>query len=105
MIPLRERVLATLLLVNVWLQVFDGIATYFGLRAGYGEGNPLVAATALRFGTIPTLLVFKLFACACLLMIWRLRGRSMLALPALLTAAAAYLVCSLAPWSVALAAL
>jgi hypothetical protein len=54
---------------------------------------------------MPTLFVFKLYACACLFMIWRLRGRSALALPALLTAAAAYLVCSLAPWSMALAAM
>ena len=34
-----------LLFINLWLQVFDGLATYLGVSAGYGEGNPLVAAT------------------------------------------------------------
>ena len=101
----RERLLVALLLVNLWLQLFDGVATYFGITAGYGEGNPLVAATFTHLGLAPALCLAKLYACACLVLIWYLRGRSTLAIPALVATAAAYLVGSLAPWSAAFASL
>src|SRR5262252_8695768 len=97
----RERALAALLLVNLWLQIFDGVATYFGVTAGYGEGNPIVAATFAHIGLGPALCVAKLYACGCLLLIWHLRGRSALTLPALVGTAAAYLIGSVGPWSAA----
>jgi len=49
--------------------------------------------------------LLKAYACGSLLLIWHLRRRSQLAMPALVTTAAAYTVCSAAPWSAALAAL
>jgi uncharacterized membrane protein len=101
----RERVLRTLLLVNVWLQIFDGVATYLGVTAGYGEGNPIVAATFTHIGMGPALFVAKLYACGCLVLIWHLRGRSTLTFPALIGTAAAYLIGSVAPWSAAFASL
>jgi hypothetical protein len=101
----RERALALLLLFNLTLQIFDGVATYFGVRSGMPEGNPIVAATLVRLGMIPALCLVKMYACGCLLLIWHLRQRSRLAFPALVTTAAAYTVCSAAPWSAALAAL
>lgn len=101
----KERVLGVLLLLNLWLQLFDGIATYLGITAGYREGNPLVAATLVRLGTIPALCLVKAYACGCLLLIWHVRARSPLAVPALVATAAAYVACSVAPWSVALASL
>src|SRR5262245_1945154 len=101
----RERVLAALLLVNLWLQLSDGVATYLGVTAGYGEGNPLVAATFPHFGLGPALCLAKLYACGCLVLIWRLRGRSALTFPALVGTAAAYLLGSFAPWSAAFATL
>jgi uncharacterized membrane protein len=101
----RERVLVALLIINFWLQIFDGLATYIGVSAGYGEGNPLVAATFPHLGLGPALCLAKLSACLCLLVIWLLGQRSALAVPALVGTAIAYVVASLAPWSVAFAAL
>ena len=101
----KERVLVALLLVNIWLQLFDGLATYLGIAAGYGEGNPLVAASFAHIGVGPALLLAKTSACLCLFVIWRLRGRSELAVPALVGTALTYLMASVAPWSVAFAAL
>ena len=101
----KERVLMVLLFLNLWLQVFDGVATYFGVSAGYGEGNPLVAASFGHLGVVPALCLAKAYACGMLLLIWHLRQRSSLAVPALVGTAIAYAAASLAPWSVAFAAL
>jgi hypothetical protein len=96
-----ERTVLALLLVNLALQFFDGVATYVGLHAGFGEGNPLLEWALGRLGAGPALCLFKIEACACLLLIWRLRA-SRLAVPALGLSAAAYALFSLAPWTVAL---
>jgi len=53
-----ERVLAGLVGLNVALQVFDGVATYAGLRAGIAEGNPLLAASMHWLGITPALVIF-----------------------------------------------
>ena len=101
----KERVLVVLLYLNLWLQIFDGLATYVGVSAGYGEGNPLVAATFAHVGLGPALCLAKAVACSFLLLIWQLRAQSALAVPALVGTAVAYLVASVAPWSVAFASL
>ena len=101
----KERALVVLLFINLWLQIFDGLATYVGVSAGYGEGNPLVAATFAHIGVGPSLCLAKLYACGCLLLIWQLGRRSSLAVPALLGTAVAYAVASVAPWSFAFATL
>jgi len=101
----KERVLVALLFINLWLQAFDGLATYVGVSAGYGEGNPLVAATFPHLGLGPALFLAKTSACLCLLTIWLLGQRSALAVPALVGTAVAYVVASVAPWSVAFAAM
>ena len=101
----KERVLSVLLFLNLWLQLFDGIATYVGISAGYGEGNPLVAASFNHMGVGPSLCLAKLYACGCLVLIWQLRRRSTLAIPALVGTAIAYVCASVAPWSVAFATL
>ena len=101
----KERALSALLFLNLWLQIFDGVATYLGVSAGYGEGNPSVAATFSHFGLLPTLCLVKAYACGCLLLIWALRGRSTLVAPALVATAVAYAAGSVAPWSAAFAAL
>jgi uncharacterized membrane protein len=100
--PLTERGMFALVCVNLWLQVFDGVATYLGIHAGMAEGNPLLAWTLGQLGPASALFLFKLQACACLLVLWRAR-RSRLAAPALVLSAAVYVVCSLAPWAAALA--
>ena len=101
----KERVLVVLLFINLWLQVFDGLATYVGVTAGYGEGNPIVAATFPHLGLGPALCLAKASACLCLMVIWQLGRKSTLAVPALVGTAVAYVVASVAPWSVAFAAL
>ena len=40
--PTQQRVVAALVLTNLALQLFDGIATYVGVHAGFNEGNPLL---------------------------------------------------------------
>src|SRR5687767_652574 len=101
----REHLLMVLLFINLWLQIFDGVATYIGVAAGYGEGNPLVAATFGHLGIGPALCLAKVYACGCLFVIWHLRRRSELAGPALAGTAITYLLASVAPWSWAFATL
>src|SRR5262245_61484473 len=97
-----ERGFVALLILNVALQVFDGVATYVGMRSGFHEANPLLAWSFEQLGTAPALFLFKLHACACLLLLWRLRG-SRLAAPALGVSAVVYTICSFGPWTAALA--
>lgn len=97
-----DRLLFALLLVNVALQVFDGIATYSGIRVGFGEGNPLLAHAMDVFGLASTLIVAKLAACLLLGVLW-VNRQSPLALPGLALTAAVYAGCSLGPWSALLA--
>ena len=102
--PRTERGILALVSVNLALQVFDGIASYVGIHAGVPEGNPLLGWALAQIGTGFALLLFKLQACACLLLLWHAR-RNRLAAPALVFSAAVYAVCSLAPWAAALATL
>src|SRR5262245_14172800 len=98
-----ERGILALVYLNIALQLFDGVATYVGIRSGFHEANPLLARAFEHVGPATALLFFKLHACACLLVLWRLRG-SRLAAPALGVSALVYAVCSFAPWTAALAA-
>jgi len=100
--PHRERTMVALVVLNLVLQLFDGVATYVGMHAGFREANPLLNWAFGHIGTGTALLLFKLQACACLLLLWRLRGSS-LAVPALGMSAVIYAVCSFAPWTAALA--
>jgi hypothetical protein len=100
--PMPERGILALVLLNFGLQVFDGVATYVGLHAGFGEGNPVLAWALTQMGTGSALFLFKLQACACLALLWRVRGNRLVA-PALVFSAVVYAVCSLAPWTAALA--
>ena len=102
--PHTERGMLVLVCLNFALQVFDGVATYVGLHAGMTEGNPLLVWALEHIGPAFTLLLFKVQACACVLLLWRLR-RSRLAAPALVFSAAVYAMCSLAPWAAAFATL
>jgi len=104
MTPTRERAIGALVILNLALQLFDGFATYVGIHAGFGEGNPILDWAFGRFGPASTLCLFKLEACVCVLILWRLR-RSWLAIPALAVSAAVYAAWSFAPWTVALSGL
>jgi uncharacterized protein DUF5658 len=102
--PLPERGMLALVCLNLALQAFDGLATWVGIHAGMPEGNPLLVWALEQIGPASALLLFKLQACACLLLLWRARSNR-LAAPALVLSAAVYVVCSLAPWAAALAML
>jgi len=97
-----DRGLFALFLLNVALQLFDGIATYQGLRLGFEEGNPVLVQVIALVGPAAALALTKLYACGCLLGVWHAR-RARLALPAFVLIATVYATCSLAPWSAALA--
>jgi hypothetical protein len=104
MSPPAARGTLALVVVNLALQLFDGVATYVGLNTGVTEGNPLLAWTLGRIGSTPALCLFKFQACACLLLLWRLRTHRF-TVPALAFSAAVYIVCSLAPWAATLASI
>ena len=87
-----------LVLLNVALQIFDGIATYEGLRLGWHEGNPLLVAAFAWIGIGPALLLFKAKACALLMVLHRFSHRP--GVPAVLgLLAGAYGMFSLVPWT------
>ena len=97
-----DRGLFSLLLLNLALQAFDGMATYMGLHAGFGEGNPILASGIASFGPGATLVTAKLVACRFLAVLW-VNRESRLAGPGFAITALVYATCSFAPWSAALA--
>jgi len=93
-----------LLLLNIVLQIFDGIATYNGVSLGLKEANPLLAAVFEALGVGTTLLLFKSGACALLLLLYW-RGTGVLVLWGYALLAGLYYACSLVPWLAAYVAL
>ncbi len=90
-----------LLVLNLLLQVFDGIATAQGLRLGMHEGNHLLATAFNYWGVGPSLVAFKTFACGALMFVYA-AARQDVARKALAAIALVYSTCSLLPWLVAL---
>jgi hypothetical protein len=70
-----ERTLCRLLIVNLLLQLFDGVASYKIISAGLPEENPVVAALIAQWGVIGGLLCSKFVGCALVLMIFLLRHK------------------------------
>ena len=68
MMTLRE-----LLRFNIFLQVFDGMATYFILSRGGAELNPFVGAAIDAWGLVWALVYWKVFVCALLVILYSLR--------------------------------
>lgn len=93
-----------LFLLNICLQLFDGVATYQGVTTGAKEGNPLIAMAMANLGIGSALLLFKAKACGCLLLLRRMGDRPMVA-AALGGVAVAYGFLSFVPWLVQLSAL
>ena len=92
-----ERRLHQLFLLNVCLQLFDGVATYEGLQHHWAEGNPILVSWMPYFGTGGTLLLFKAKACGFLVILRRLAGKSFV-YEALLMVATVYTCLSFIPW-------
>lgn len=93
----RDTLLQQLFILNVLLQIFDGVATYGGLQHGFREANPLLLSVFHHWGVVPTLLVFKASAYGLLLFVFRVASPP-LATTTLAALAAIYSVCSLIPW-------
>jgi hypothetical protein len=89
--------LQRLFAVNILLQIFDGLVTYQGLQLGCIEANPLLEASFVASGVLPTLLLFKAEACGLLLLLRRSAPRPV-AFRALRMLAVAYCLCSVFPW-------
>ena len=92
-----EAHLYRLLVLNVALQLFDGVATYQGLRLGFNEANPLLTAAFGLLGVGPALLLFKAKACGLLMLLHRATP-ARVGITVLRALAAIYCVLSLGPW-------
>lgn len=92
-----ELHLYRLLLLNLALQLFDGVATYQGLRIGVREANPILLTMFGLLGVGPTLLLFKAKACG-LLVLLHSKAPKRVGVTVLRGLAAVYCVFSLGPW-------
>ena len=95
--PMSMKRLHQLFLLNLCLQLFDGVATYQGLRHHWVEGNPLLLASMPLIGIGTTLLLFKAKACGFLVVLRRL-GHEPLVYESLVLLATVYTVFSFIPW-------
>lgn len=86
-----------LLILNLALQLFDGVATYQGLRLGLREANPLLVAAFELVGAEPALVLFKAVACG-LLVLLRRTAPARVGILVMRGLAAVYCVLSLGPW-------
>jgi len=86
-----------LFLLNLCLQMFDGVATYQGMRFHWAEGNPLLLSWMTLIGIGPTLLLFKAKACGFLVLLRRL-GTQPFVHGAFVVLATVYTVFSFIPW-------
>ena len=95
-IAAMQAVLHQLFLLNVSLQLFDGVASYHGVPI-WGEANPVMYQTMVVLGVGPALLLYKAKACGFLVLVRRLADpRATLFVYAV--AAVAYGTLSFFPW-------
>ena len=98
--PLRVQSslqLAILVVLNLALQLFDGVATYIGWQQ-HGEMNPILSAGFDHFGAGPTLFVAKATAILFVFVLASTPRRS-LATGGLALTLTAYTVFSFVPWA------
>ena len=86
------------MLVNLSLQVWDGLATYYGLSHGKQEGNPLLRSCMEYWGVGVTLVGAKSAACVFLVYLREVASLS-LSQWGLILAAVSYVVGSVLSWS------
>jgi hypothetical protein len=63
------------LIVNLLLQLLDGLASYHILSAGVPEDNPVVASAIVNWGVSGGLLYSKALGCALVVLIFLLRHK------------------------------
>ncbi|HWP67314.1 MAG TPA: hypothetical protein VNO26_15565 [Candidatus Limnocylindria bacterium] len=93
---MRGPGLHELLVLNIALQVFDGVATLHGLCC-WNEGNPLIRAGIETLGPTQALALAKAQACGSLVLVRRL-ARPVVAGTVLAAGAGAYFGLSFVPW-------
>ena len=86
-----------LFLLNLSLQLFDGIATWQGLQLHWVEGNPILAASMPYLGVGCTLLLFKAKACGLLVLLRRCGARQFVP-ESMIALATVYAFFSFIPW-------
>ena len=86
-----------LFVVNLSLQVWDGLATYYGLSLGVQEDNPFTRAVIEHLGAGWGLLIVKGLACG-LLLVLRVFNEYVLCVQGLLLTAVSYFVFSFLSW-------
>lgn len=67
--------LGQLLIVNLLLQLLDGVASYHILSAGVPEENPVVASAIANWGVLGGLVYSKALGCSLVLLVFLLRHR------------------------------
>jgi uncharacterized protein DUF5658 len=67
--------LGRLLLVNLLLQLVDGVASYHIIAAGVPEENPVVASAIASWGLVNGLVYCKLLGCALVIVIFLFRHK------------------------------
>jgi len=87
-----------LFLLNIALQLFDGVATWQGLPR-WQEGNPFIRAAIDTAGAGPALMLYKAQGCACLLLLRR-SAAPVLAAWMLAAGAGLYIGLSFVPWMI-----
>ena len=86
-----------LLVLNLSLQVWDGLATYYGLSVGVQEGNALLQACMAYWGVGVTLVGAKSVACVLLVFLWKATYLSV-SQWGLVLMAVSYVLGSVVPW-------
>jgi hypothetical protein len=92
-----SRALHYLFLLNLGLQVWDGLATYFGVQLGFPEGNALLRTWMGNWGAGLALVSAKTAACGLLFLLRCLEDLFLLRCAMTLTAGL-YLSFSFVPW-------
>jgi hypothetical protein len=98
---MQQPAIVLLIILNLALQVFDGVATYVGWQR-FGEANPLLRAGFDAWGAGVTLVMAKIVAVALILVLAR-AGRPALVGVGLSFTLVAYAALSLVPWAFRLA--
>ena len=96
-----QPTIVLLIILNLALQMFDGVATYVGWQR-FGEANPLLRAGFDAWGAGVTLVMAKIVAIALILVLAR-AGRPALVGVGLSLTLVAYAALSLVPWAFRLA--
>ncbi len=96
-----QPAIVLLIILNLALQMFDGVATYVGWQR-FGEANPLLRAGFDAWGAGVTLVMAKIVAGALILVLAR-AGKPALVGVGLSFTLVAYAALSLVPWAFRLA--